>query len=450
MAKTSDGGLLEFVPRVSPRFMPPHHLPQLVEFFERIDRGEEVRGAISVPRRHGKTELLLHGAAWLLARHPGMTIGYAGYSADFAHSKSKRCRDLALRAGVELRGASAAAGEWRTLEGGGMLAGGIGGAWTGHGVDVLLVDDPHKNRSEAESPARRRAVEDWWRSSAITSVEPGGSALAVHTRWHLKDLIGLLKKDKDVEWEHVNLPAINDGSDPRREVGEALWPERWPLAALERRRAEAGPFEWASLYQGYPRPRGSNIFGSPSFYRELPKTRYRVAYGVDLAYSAKTQSDRSVLFEMMRHDPPKTSAKDRPLPMYYVRSVVSVQVEQPMFARKLKAVRAQHRWPMLFIGGNEKGVADFIAKEVNDFHYEYTSVNKLTRAQHLHAAWADGRVLWPDTEAFPDAHRWLTDTLDVFDAFTGNNDTRDDEVDAAVAAFKQLDKPSGGPLSAYA
>jgi hypothetical protein len=170
----------------------------LLDAFERIDRGESVRVLVSVPPRHAKTETLLHGFAWLLARHPQWAIGYGSYAAEIAYSKSRQARDYARAAGVELRDDSSAVHEWRTRDGGGMLATGRGGPLTGHGVQLLAIDDPFKNRQEADSPTLRAQCWGWYTSTARTRLEPGGSIIITHTRWHPDDLIGrLLRGDQE-------------------------------------------------------------------------------------------------------------------------------------------------------------------------------------------------------------------------------------------------------------
>lgn len=251
--------LAEFVPRISPAFASPRHLVPLLEAFDRVER-EAVRSCTSVPPRHGKTETVLHGIARLLARHPDWTIGYVSYAADIARSKSRQIRDYAAAAGVTLRNDSKALHEWRTPQGGGVLATGVGGPLTGHGLRLLVVDDPFKNRQDADSPLIRQRTFDWFTSTAMTRVEPGGSALVVHTRWHRDDLIGRLERDEEVEWEVTSLPAI-DGH------GCALWPERWPVSELTKRRAEVGEYDWDSLFQQSPKARKGLVY--PEFQRAV-------------------------------------------------------------------------------------------------------------------------------------------------------------------------------------
>lgn len=417
------------MPAVSPRFEAPSHLPQLVEFLERTQQREPVRGLFSVPRRHAKTETVLHGIAWLLAHNPALTIGYASYSAEFARTKSRAARDYARAAGVVLRGDSTALDQWQTTSGGGLIARGMSGAWTGLGVDVLVVDDPHKNRQEAESAVKRNHVLDWWNSAGITSVEPGGAVMVVHTRWHPDDLIGHLARDQNgVGWEHHNLPAINDGTDPRRQKGEALWPARWPLEALEARRNEITEYEWASLYQGHPRPRGDALFGEPAYYDALPSSG-TYGHGCDLAYTEKTYADHSVAVTLLRHGS-----------MFYVVDVTRKQCEAPVFARLLKEQIGKNpgraQW---HASGTEKGVAQFIKKLVPKLEYVPATADKFQRAQAVAAAWKDRRVLLPHKAP------WLDSFITEVTHFTGLKDAHDDQVDALVSAYAALTKPVPKP-----
>ncbi len=437
------GTLLEFVPRISPRFTGPEHLWRFVKLLEQAET-EAVRSLLSVPRRHGKTELVLHASARLLAKRPELTIGYASYSSKFAHAKSRLARDYAIRAGVRLRHDSRSMGEWRTQDGGGFLASGVGGSWTGRGVDILFVDDPHKNRIEAESLVKRDAVHDWFLSAGMSSVEPGGSVFVVHTRWHEDDLIGRLEDDSEVPWQVVNLPAINDGTDPGRPLGAPLWPERWPLDQLTSRKAEVGAYEWASLYQGRPRPRGASVFsGDVVLYDKLPDFGYRVAIGIDLAYTSKTTSDWSVAVVMLECDG-----------FYYVVDVIRLQCSPPEFAARAQPLTdrypgANWRWRA---GGTELGVVSLLRDAPYDLPIgeEPIKGDKFVLAQPVAAAWNNGRIMLPSPQAAKH-HKddrlkggigWVEPLVSEVKSFTGQNDRHDDQIDGLGTAFDALDSSS--------
>lgn len=397
---------------------------------------------VSAPPRHGKTEALLHGVAWGLAQRPELTFGYATYSADLARSKSRRARDLAGAADVVLREDSSALHEWRTYEGGGLLAAGVGGTWTGHGVNVFLIDDPHKNRADAESKKKRDGVHDWVTGTAFSRLEPDGSVIVFHHRWHPDDEIGRLAAEGG--WEVYNLPAIADGTDPKRPVGTALWPGRWPLDKLEKRRRKVGPYDWESLYQGRPRPRGGSVFARDvEFYEKLPTT-YRVVIALDLAYTAKTSSDWSVALVMaaadeLMHNPETLVLELRT--RYYVLDVVRLQLRCDSFAPKVAMLCRRFPGARLVwrAGGTELGVADLLRGEPHGLPLEVMPIqsetggrDKFVLAQPAAGSWNRGDIL------LPHEGEWVPAFISEVRSFTGVNDAYDDQVDALATAHDAL------------
>lgn len=405
--------LVRFIPRLSSRYEAPVHLTPLLRRFELAVQGVPQRVCCSAPPRHAKTESVLHVPAYGLRMRPELRFSYSTYADRLSRSKSRKARTLALAAGVSLE--STSLNEWRTAEGGGLLAGGVGGPLTGHGVDILLVDDPVKNRVEAESKVYRERLLDWWRDVAATRIEPGGSAFVFMTRWHPDDLIGTLVSEG---FEYINLPAISEG--------RALWPSRWPLEALERRREDVGPYTWASLYQGEPRPRGDRVFSDAHVFEELPYAGIlRFAFGLDLAASERTSADWSVLVKMAR-------CGDE----YFILDVIRRQELSPAFKRRVHAAWAEEpsarvRW---YAAGMERAAAGFYRDgedgiPLRDYAPEG---DKFTRAIPFSAAWAAGKVKVPRRAT------WLKDFLEELYSFTGSGKGNDDQVDAAVAAFDEL------------
>lgn len=419
--------LVDFVPQVSPTYAAPHHLAPLIAELERAER-EPVRCLVSVPPRHAKTETFLHAIAWWLRRDPSIMCGYASYATNIALSKSNLAREYTKRAGVDLDRSQSAKAEWKTAAGGGLLATGVGGPLTGFGVHRLIIDDPHKNRREAESATLRSHISEWATSTAFTRLEPGGSVFVVHTRWHPDDLIGRLGKNDGVPWKVINLQAIDDH-------GVALWPDRWPVGDLEKRRAEVGEYDWASLYQGEPRPRGGAVFGDVRLYRTddhsghsalplLPK-RLRVTIGVDFAYTAKTSSDSSVAVALGRD-------MDAKVPTFYVLEVLRRQVAPESFARDLGAMSVRHNGAPIhaYISGTEIGNVRLMKSVANvTIHTRPALADKFVRAQPYAASWNAGRVLLPASGG-PQIDKFAS----VHAGFTGLNDAEDDDVDAGAAA----------------
>ena len=232
-----------------------------------------MRLLVSLPPQHGKSELVSHWTpVWFLANWPQKLVGLASYAAEFAATWGRKARnsvvenqaDLGARVREDLNRTS----EWELTAGGGMMTAGVGGPFTGRGFDLLIIDDPIKNRQEANSPVIRSHIWDWWRSTARTRLRPGGSIIIVMTRWHEDDLVGRLLGDEyrgeqsDVDrWEHIRLPALAEAGDPLgRAEGEPLWPARYDRAALAATRLDIGPQEWAGLYQQRPAPREGGMF----------------------------------------------------------------------------------------------------------------------------------------------------------------------------------------------
>lgn len=438
--------LVEFVHDVTPRWAPPTHLEPLCELFDRAQH-EPVFALVSVPPQHGKTETVLHGCAQHLLRFPERTIGYASYAADFAHSKSKLARAYAQASGVVLDENANTAHEWLTREGGGFLATGVGGQITGRPVSgIFVIDDPHKNRAEAESLVYRDKVYDLFSSVALTRIHPTTSIIILHTRWHEDDLIGRLsqlrKSDFGFRWEVINLPAINDGSDPRRLLGEALWPSHRPGPFFERVRA-AGltDYDWESMYMGRPRPKGGAVFHGVTYYDELPK-KYRIGKGSDFAYTENTRADHSVGVALLEHEE-----------MYYVVDVQRKQAELDAFVPYMRKQTAVFPGRYRFYSSTtEKGLAQLsklLKPEDIRIHAIRAAADKFTRAQPAATFWNRQKIAIPSAKACEQLRAmgldpsWVDDFKKEVERFTGVSDRQDDQIDALAAAFDEIPRRKG-------
>ncbi len=230
-----------------------------------VSRGG-ARIIISVPPRHGKSELLsVWTSIWFLDHWPDKYVLLTSYGADLAVGFGRRVRDTILDRqdilNVKLRSDSQRVNSFLTTGRGGMFAVGVGGPITGRGGDLFLIDDYVKNFKDASSVTIRQDVLDWFASTAYTRLEPNASIVILATRWNIKDLIGSLKSNPGSNnWLVVELSAIAEKNDPLgREIGEALWPERYGLEALQGIKDTLGTYFWQSLYQQHPIPGGTNV-----------------------------------------------------------------------------------------------------------------------------------------------------------------------------------------------
>jgi predicted phage terminase large subunit-like protein len=438
LEEDSEHDLGLFVELTTPQFRRPTHLAPLTRLLDEAMR-RPVFATVSVPPRHFKTDTLLHGAARMLRFHPERMNAYATYSSEFAERKSRRAREIALRAKVPLFAAThrnrfnpaQTVNYWQTNNGGGFLAVGRGSGFTGDGVTgLLIVDDPHKDRQEAESVKTRQEVWDWFTDVALTRVEDA-SVIVTHTRWHPDDLIGRIRQSGDfTDWVHINLPAIAQQNDLLgRAPGEALLPWKFSAEKLEKLHRQIGEYSWWSLYQGEPRPRGGKLFGAAHYYSSLPDTPITFGYGTDLAYTAKTQADYSVLVLMAK-------TKDALFrDVYYILQVDRQQVQASAMGQLIRERVAQQYAPVYWRAvGPEKGSVDLMQTLLGlPLQVLPTRGDKFVHAQPFAAAWNDGRVLLPKGEI-----PWVREFLEELNKFTGVNDPTDDQVDAAGNAFDGL------------
>jgi predicted phage terminase large subunit-like protein len=274
----------------------------LYKTLHRVTTGECKRLIITMPPRHGKSETVtIRYAAWRLERDPKLNIILGSYNQKLANSFSRRIRAI-VEERIPLAKDKRSADEWETQVRGGVKAVGVGAGITGFGGSLVIIDDPVKNRAEAESRTMRDNVWDWFNDDIYTRLEPGASIILIQTRWHEDDLAGrLLKQSADggEVWEKVDLPALAEDSDPLgRPIGEALWPERYSSQDLEAIRRQQGTYSFSALYQQQPVPSDGGLFKRAWFQHIVSRPPIGLAWarGYDLAVSTKTTSDHTASF----------------------------------------------------------------------------------------------------------------------------------------------------------
>ena len=287
-------------------------------FLQAVIDGKSPRLMITMPPRHGKSELATRRfPAYAFGRYPDLTMISASYGADLASRMNRDVQrimdDDAYAAlfqktcllGKNIR--TVAAGNYLRNSDifeivghiGSYRSAGVGGGITGMGGDILIVDDPLKDRAEADSPTIREKVWDWYTSTLYTRLAPGGGILLIQTRWHMDDLAGrLLEAERSGEgdsWRCVNFPAIAESDERYRKAGEALHPERYSLEHLRAIKAALGSRDWEALYQQRPAPDGGAIFRKEWLCYWLPKdlpVRFdKTALSWDMAFKDGDDND---------------------------------------------------------------------------------------------------------------------------------------------------------------
>lgn len=426
----------------------PRHLAPVVDIFRDILAGKKIRAVIAAPRQHGKSTLLLHAIPWLLIANAKLNIAYATYGQQFSGKQSRVAREHYRRAGGRLSEDHNTIQEWHTPQGGMCLATSIDGPLTGYSVRVGIVDDPFKGRLEAESLERRDIAQSWLKGDLMGCVGPKGSILIVASRYHEDDLSGRCIREG---FDEVRIPAICDDeeSDPlKRKLGEPLCPwgpdpdEPRDLDFLRAKEIEIGPYDWASLMQGRPRPHAAGIFRDAYFYDELPPIR-RIVVGADFAYS--TKGDRIAIVVLGESDlliPIGIDERTKQPMMVNVLYVMHVCVMRKSAIEAHEDLRKELQpWrgnPMAsYVTQPERGVLTALAT-----HEERekrivvqplpATQSKLVRAARTARRWNAGAIRVP--KGLP----WVEEFVRVVCGFTGLDGQRDDETDALVSGHDRM------------
>lgn len=304
--------LLPFVERFNPEYsagwVHKDICRRLEKFSQDVVEKKSPRLMLFMPPRHGKSTLAsIAFPAWHLGRNPDHEFISCSYSGSLAMGFSRKVRQLlreptyktAFKTRLDPDSQSAEA--WLTSAGGGFVAAGVGGGITGKGAHILVIDDPVKNREDAESQNNRDANWDWYTSTAYTRLAPGGGVLVILTRWHDDDLAGRLLKataEGGDEWEVVRYPAIAEEDEEFRAMGEPLHPERYDNEALLRIQKAVGPRDWSALYQQNPVADDGDYFtrGMIKYYdpEDIDHNQMRYYCAWDLAIGKKDRNDYSV------------------------------------------------------------------------------------------------------------------------------------------------------------
>lgn len=295
------------------------HTELICDALERVLKGEIRFLFIEAPPRHSKS---IHVSqlfpSYVVGKNKDDSVIVASYSSELAIDHGRETRNiidsLVYQRLFDTRLApdSAAKGKWNTNGKGAYNALGVGGSATGRGADFFVVDDPFKDRAEADSEVIRDARWKWLRSVARTRLSPKGAMIIMHTRWHEDDIIGRLTDGEDKEkwvdyfdylknglrdakWVRLTLKAVATEDEEYRKEGEVLWPQRYPKEELMDIKSSIGPYEWSALYQQVPVDEENREFKKEWFkYRtleQLEKMRIRKFATIDTALKDTNGSD---------------------------------------------------------------------------------------------------------------------------------------------------------------
>jgi len=293
---------LSFVKYVWPGFIEGSHHKIINKKFNDLAEGKIKRLIINMPPRHTKSEFASYLLpAWMIGKDPKLKIIQATHTADLAIDFGRKTKNLVDDPRyrelftTRLQEDSQAAGKWKTEQGGEYFAAGVGGAITGRGANLLIIDDPHKEQDvRADGKAFEKAI-NWYTSGPRQRLQPGGSIVIVMTRWSTKDVTGQLLKAQSEEgsdqWELVELPALLPDGKP-------VWPEFWTSEELLKTKASIPVSNWNAQYMQSPTGEEGALI-KRDWWRNWekkypPKTDY-IIQSYDTAFTKGTKADYSAI-----------------------------------------------------------------------------------------------------------------------------------------------------------
>lgn len=409
---------------------------------EEIAHGRSRRIILSLPPRHGKTELgTKRFIPFYLGHNPGKSVIFGTYNDKFSQDVGRAVRDVIQHPGTRqafpqlmLKSDSAASDRLETVDGAVIAFVGRGGTTTGRGADMFVIDDPFKDSAEADSPTIRESAWKWFNRVASTRLMTDkGAIVIIGTRWHPDDIIGRLTDPSNDfyderearEWKIIDLPALAREDDILgRKEGAALWPSRFGAAflrSIERR----DPRGFSALYQGRPNPEGGTFFELANLktYRpdQLPQN-LRIYAASDHAVSVARGADKTCLM---------TVGVDTEDTIWVLPNLVWRQMNAEQTVEAMLQVMRQHK-PLYWWAERShisKSIGPFLRKRMLEEQVyctivEVTPINdKQTRAQSIQGRMSMGKVMWPayahwwpaardELLRFPhDAHDDLVDTV---------------------------------------
>lgn len=416
------------------------HLDLLIDELEKIERNEINRLMVFMPPRHGKTETTSKKfPAWYLGRHPDDAVIMSSYSHSLVRSLSRDVRDniesqkYKVVFNIHTAEDSRSRNEWN-INGhkGGMIASGVGGSMTGYGANLFIIDDPVKNREEAESLLYREKIWGWYQSVVLTRLEPNAKIILVMTRWHKDDLAGRILMQEPEVWKVINLQALAEDNDVlMRSPGAALWPSRFGEKELSAAKRRVGSRVWQSLFMGRPQDPESQIIKREwiQWYDELPIGCIRGG-GIDTATSQKTSADNTSLVDVCRDD----------RGFLYVDDAMCEKITVSPFAKHISNQHAVKKYSKIKIEKNNAGEAvkqriDEVGREDGTYppvEDEQTSTDKVVRVMEFQASIENG------TLKFKRGNRKVAELVEHLVAFDGLGGEVDDDVDALGFAIKAV------------
>jgi len=433
---------IKYVEKVWPTFISGAHHKRMAEAFERVANGTCKRLIINMPPRHTKSEFASYLLpSWFLGKFPHKKVIQTSHTAELAVGFGRKVRNLVdsevyhnIFPDLSLQADSKAAGRWNTSRGGDYFAIGVGGAVTGKGADLLIIDDPHSEQEAAmaaSNPEVYDKVYEWYTSGPRQRLQPGGAIVVVMTRWAQRDLTGQVLKASAArggeEWEVIEFPAILPSGNP-------LWPQFWSLEELEALREELPNAKWQAQYQQNPVGNESAIVKRDWWKwweKDGPPPCQYILQTWDTAFEKNNRADYSAgtTWGVFNLD------EDNSAPNIILLNTYKKRVEYPDLKRDVLKEYHDYEPDGVLIEKKASGaplIYDLRAMGVPVQEYTPSKgQDKIARLNSVSDIIASGKVWVPQT-------RWAEELVDEVAAFpSGDHDDLVDATTLALMRFRQ-------------
>lgn len=438
----ASASLLSYVGLHYPKYLaePMHEL--IATALEDVEAGIIRRLLISTPPQHGKTFLASEFfPAWVLGRNPDWKIIAATYNQQRADEVGASVRNI-LTGSLHTRifpkchilQDTKSVHHVATSDRGHYYSIGVGGAGTGRGANLFLVDDPTKGREEAESKITREKLKDWYRAVAYTRLRPDNRIVIISTRWHLDDLTGFVLKEHFHEnWTVIELRAIAENDDILgRKVGEPLCPNMYTKEYLDGVKKVQGTYNWESLYQQRPVARKGGLIKyhwiENNYYDEPPEEKdiLKKVISWDTAYKGDQLNDptAATVWAITQNG-------------YYLLDVFNEKIEFPALVKKVVEYHELYRPSAHLIEGRASGQSLIQQLKMTTtlpvVEISTKNLDKLVRLDAITGLFESGKI------HFPDRASWLIETKDQLCLFPSYK--YDDIADSVSQFLNWVNKP---------
>jgi len=430
-----------FVNSMWSAFIAGRHHKIMADAFERVASGELKRLIINMPPRHTKSEFASYlFPAWFLGKYPEKKIIQTAHTAELATGFGRKVRNLVNSPDYQeifktkLSSDSKAAGRWNTSKGGDYFAIGVGGAVTGKGADILIIDDPHSEQEAMQgNPEVYDRVYEWYSSGPRQRLQPGGSIIIVMTRWSKRDLTGQIlqnsiKRDGD-EWEVIEFPALLPSGNP-------LWEEFWSKKELEAIKAEIPVGKWEAQYQQNPTSEEGAIIKREMWKiweKDSPPFCEYIIQSWDTAFEKNSRADYSACTTWgVFYQPDENGVEAANI---ILLDAFKDRMEFPALKKKAHELYLEWNPDSLIIEKKAAGAPlIYELRQIGIPLSEYTpsrGSDKIARVNAISDLFASGYVWCPDT-------RWAEEVMEECASFpNGDHDDMVDSTSQALLRFRQ-------------